>query len=92
MKPEVTPLPIKSASSRLEMEFPPKGFWSDEVRKEKNIPEQSLSGRDRGPYLIEDMQVALKNIREGEEHIDFGRAPTVATSFQDTGKLEEEFK
>ncbi|KAJ6331078.1 hypothetical protein OIU76_009634 [Salix suchowensis] len=90
MRPEVTPLPVKSASSRLEMEFPPKTFWSDEVRTEKNKPEQSLSGRDRSPYLIEDMQGASKNIREGEEHIDFGRAPTVATSFQDTGKLEEE--
>ncbi|KAJ6742788.1 hypothetical protein OIU85_016834 [Salix viminalis] len=90
MKPEVTPLPVKSASSRLEMEFPPKTFWLDEVRTEKNKPEQSFSGRDRSPYLIEDMQGASKNIREGEEHIDFGRAPTVATSFQDTGKLEEE--
>ncbi|KAJ6698890.1 hypothetical protein OIU79_012219 [Salix purpurea] len=90
MKPEVTPLPVKSASSRLEMEFPPKTFWSDEVRTEKNKPEQSLSGRDRSPYLIEDMQGASKNIREGEENIDFGRAPTVATPFQDTGKLEEE--
>ncbi|KAJ6746430.1 hypothetical protein OIU74_028993 [Salix koriyanagi] len=90
MKPEVTPLPVKSASSRLEMEFPPKTFWSDEVRTEKNKTEQSLSGRDRSPYLIEDMQGASKNIREGEENIDFGRAPTVATPFQDTGKLEEE--
>lgn len=90
VKPKETPLPIKSASSRLEMEFPPKCFWSDEVRTEKNIPEQSLPGRDRSPYLIEDIQGASNNIREGEEHVGFVRAPTVATSSQDTGKSEEE--
>uniref|UniRef100_A0A6M2EZU2 Uncharacterized protein n=1 Tax=Populus davidiana TaxID=266767 RepID=A0A6M2EZU2_9ROSI len=90
VKPKETPLPIKSALSRLEMEFPPKCFWSDEVRTEKNLPEQSLTGRDRSPYLIEDIQGASNNIREGEEHVGFVRAPTVATSSQDTGKSEEE--
>ncbi|XP_024460357.1 uncharacterized protein LOC18100380 isoform X2 [Populus trichocarpa] len=90
VKPKETPPPIKSASGRLEMEFSPKCFWSDEVRTEKNIPEQSLPGKDRSPYLIEDMQGASKNIREGEEHVGFVRAPTVATSSQGTGKSEEE--
>ncbi|CAK7352644.1 unnamed protein product [Dovyalis caffra] len=93
MKHKIRPPPIISeTSSRLETEFPRKSLLLDEVMREKNRPEQSLPGRARSPYLTGDMQGASKNIREGEEHVGFVRPPSVATSSEGTGQLEEELR